>query len=265
MLTISSPQNPKIKECLKLRNSHERRESRLFLIEGARELRRALARDYVCRTLFFCPSVLSDEARLVIQEVPENALIEVSEGVFQKLAVRESTDGLLGVMEARSWSLEVLSECPAGPPFLVLENVEKPGNLGALARSADGVGASALIVLDPKADLFNPAAVRASVGALFSLPLIACTHDEFYAFCQERGIAIVTASPYAKRFHDEEDLNRPLALVLGSEARGLSKQWDALQHISVKIPMLGLGDSLNVSVAGAIILYENLRQRRVKN
>lgn len=262
MLQITSPQNQKIKDCLRLRNSQSRREQQLFLIEGARELGRAIRSGYRCRTLFVCPQVLSDEARSLVKILSDVA-IEVAEPVFQKLAVRDHSDGLLAVMENRKWELSSL-ETEKSSPYLVLENVEKPGNFGALARTADAVGASALIVLDENADLFNPIAVRASVGAIFSLPLVACSHRTFLEFCEKRQLGIVTASPAATRYHYEEDLKKPFALVLGSEAEGLSAAWSGVKHAAVKIPMLGIADSLNVSVAGAVILYESLRQRGLR-
>lgn len=263
MLRITSLQNQKIKDCLRLRSSQERRASGLFLIEGARELERALKSGYRCRTLYFCPHVLSSPAQAILQVLPAPSQIEVSEAVFQKIAVRDSSDGLLAIMDSKKWQLEAL-EGPQSPQYLVLENVEKPGNFGALARSADGAGVAGMIVLDPDADLFNPIAVRSSVGALFGLPLVACTHDEFAGFCRKKSLTILTASPFASRYHYEEDLRGPIALVLGSEAKGLSGAWSDIEHRSIKIPMLGLADSLNVSVAGAIILYEALRQRRTE-
>jgi TrmH family RNA methyltransferase len=263
MLKITSLQNSKVKELLQLRESRHRRETGLFLIEGARELERALASAYQLRSLFFCPTLLSESARHILVTTPDKFKLELTEAVFAKAAVRESSDGILAVLEQRSISLEDL-KLPAEPWLLVLEDVEKPGNQGALARTADGAGVDALIVLDPKADLYNPHAVRASVGALFSRPLVACGRESFLRFCQDQKIRIVTASPFASRFHFEAKLDGAVAIVLGSEARGLSDAWQYVEHQAVKIPMCGLADSLNVSVAGAVILYESLRQRSLK-
>lgn len=261
LLKISSPQNPKIKEISRLRDSRERRSSGLFLVEGARELQRALAMQFVCRTLIICSELFSEEAQKIVSLQPRDRCLDVSSAVFAKLAVREGSDGVLAVLEARRWGL---SDLPTKPWVLVLENIEKPGNFGALARSADGAGVDAIVVLDPHADLYNPHAIRASIGALFSRPLVTCSPEEFAAFCREQRLPLVTASPFASRFHFEEDLSGSAAIVLGSEAWGLSPLWEKLEHKSVKIPMQGLGDSLNVSVAGAIILYESLRQRLLR-
>ncbi len=258
MIVISSPQNPKIKELISLRESKKRRELGLFVVEGARELSRALASGYACRTVYAEESLLSGEARAVIETLPQNLQFRVSKDVFAKAAVREGSDGVLAILEAKSARFADLK--PRGPLFLlVLENLEKPGNFGALARSADGAGVDAIVVLDPKADLFNPNAVRASVGALFSQPLIACTHEEFRTFCEQGRVKILAASPHAKQYYYQSDLKGPLALVLGSEAWGLSSEWKASELI--KIPMMGIADSLNVSVAGAVVMYEVHRQR----
>lgn len=258
MIVITSPQNPKIKELIALRDSRERRKLSLFVIEGAREIDRALSSGYVCRTLYVEDSLLSAEARTLTESLPENIQFGINKDVFAKAAVREGSDGLLAVMESKSARFEDIKS--EGAPFiLVLENLEKPGNFGALARSADGSGVDAIVVLDPKADLFNPNAIRSSVGALFSQPLIACTHEEFFAYCERNKVKILAASPHAKNFHYQADLKPALALVLGSEAFGLSGAWKDAEPI--KIPMKGIADSLNVSVAGAVIMYEVLRQR----
>ncbi len=261
MLKITSLQNPKIKELIKLRGSRERKDTGLFLIEGARELGRALASGFVCKSLYLCPEILNPESRKLMELIPIQSQTELTRPIFAKLAVREGSDGLLAVMEARTWDFSAL---PPQPWLLVLENVEKPGNFGALARTADGVGVDGIVILDPQADLYNPNAIRASVGALFTRPLITSNSEMFAAFCQSERIRLITASPFAKKFHHEEDLRGAIALVLGSEARGLSSFWDFCEHAQVKIPMLGLADSLNVSVAGAVILYESLRQRLQK-
>lgn len=260
MITITSVSNPKIKELLSLRESRERRKLGLFVIEGAREISRALASGYVCRTLYAEHTLLNDEAKSLIVSLPVNLQFGITKEVFAKAAVREGSDGLLAVMESKSHSFADV-RAKGNLFILVLENLEKPGNFGALARSADGVGVDAIVVLDPKADLFNPNAIRASVGGLFSQPLVACSHEEFFEFCQNKNIKIVAASPFAKNYHYQADLKRSLALVLGSEAFGLSGEWKNAE--SVKIPMLGVSDSLNVSVAGAVIMYEVLRQRSV--
>ncbi|MDQ3231556.1 MAG: hypothetical protein M3Q07_07020 [Pseudobdellovibrionaceae bacterium] len=260
MITITSPQNQKIKDVIKLRDSKARRQTGLFVLEGAREISRALDSTYILKSLYVCHDVLSPEARELTSQIDERLKLNITMEVFSKLAVREGSDGLVAVLEQKSFDLSSIPDKP-DPWLLVLENIEKPGNFGALARSADGAGIDAIVILDPKADPFNPNALRASVGALFSRPLIVTDHETFAAYCARKKIRIVTASPFAKDFHFQADLRGPLALVLGSEAWGLSPVWQKLENIPVKIPMQGLADSLNVSVAGAVILYEALRQR----
>lgn len=260
MTFIASPQNPKIKDLVALRESKKRRELGLFVVEGAREIERALASGFVCRTLYVEEDLLNNDGHALVKRIPVSTQFGVSKEAYAKAAVREGSDGLLAVMEIKVSTFADIKP-KAKPLLLVLENLEKPGNFGALARTADGVGVDAIIVLDPKADLFNPHAVRASVGAMFSQPLIACTHEEFFAYCEQHKIKIVAASPHAKQFHYQANLKGASALVLGSEAWGLSGAWQRENSELVKIPMNGLADSLNVSVAGAVILYEILRQR----
>ncbi|MBC7660309.1 MAG: RNA methyltransferase [Chitinophagaceae bacterium] len=258
MIDISSPQNPKIKELVALRESRERRKQDVFVVEGAREIERALKAGYTCRTLYVEENLLSDASHDLVKRIPASSQYSVSKEAYAKAAVREGSDGVLAVMDIKAHTFADIK--PRGKPLLlVLENLEKPGNFGALARSADGVGVDAIVILDPKADLYNPHAIRASVGALFSQPLIATSHDEFFAYCKGQAITIVAASPHAAKFHYQADLKGPVALVLGSEAWGLSGAWKSSEL--VKIPMNGLADSLNVSVAGAVIMYEALRQR----
>ncbi|WP_141736318.1 TrmH family RNA methyltransferase [Oligoflexus tunisiensis] len=260
MITITSPQNQKIKDVIKLRESKARRQTGLFVLEGAREISRALASAYVLKTLYICHEVLSPYARELLLRIEERLKLHITTEVFAKLAVREGSDGLVAVLEQKTFGLEHLPD-KADPWLLVLENIEKPGNFGALARSADGAGVDAIVVLDPKADPYNPNALRASVGALFTRPLIVTDHESFADYCGQKRIRILTASPLAQAYHFQVDLKGPLAIVLGSEAWGLSPVWQKLENIPVKIPMQGLADSLNVSVAGAVILYEALRQR----
>lgn len=260
MNLITSLQNIKVKNLVKLRDSRYRREAGMFLLEGVRELQRALKSDYELLSAYVCPELLSVEGRSTVSGLPDNMQIHVTKEVYAKIAVREASDGLLAVIKVKSFDWRDLEErkCPL---LLVLENIEKPGNFGALVRSADGAGVDAVIVLDPKADIFNPHAIRASVGALFSRPIIASNHEKFIEYCHRNSINIVTASPFAKEFHFQADLAKATAIVLGSEAWGLSSVWDTVDTLQVKIPMCGIADSLNVSVAGAIVLYESLRQR----
>ncbi len=258
---ISSPQNPKIKDLVALRESKKRKELGIFVVEGVREITRALDSGYVCRTLYIEDDLLKEDGQDLVRRVPESARFGVSKEAFAKVAVRDASEGVLAVIEMRTSTFADIKITKKPLFLLVVEGVEKPGNFGALARSADGVGVDAIIVLDPNADLFNPNAVRASVGALFTRPLITASHEEFFEYCKLNNIKVIAASPHARNYHYQADLKAAVALVLGSEAWGLSGAWQAKNSELVKIPMNGLADSLNVSVAGAVIMYEILRQR----
>jgi TrmH family RNA methyltransferase len=190
----------------------------------------------------------------------EVALQPVSEPVFAKLAFGQRAEGLVAVVRIPSAALADLV-LPEQPLVVVVEAVEKPGNLGAILRSADGAGADAMIAASPRTDLFNPNAIRASAGTIFSLPLAAGTSGEALAWLDGRGVRIVTARVDADRVYSNVDLSGPLALVLGAEADGLSEAWRGPRIEAVRIPMLGTADSLNVSVSAAILLYEARRQR----
>ena len=189
-------------------------------------------------------------------------MTEVGERAFEKVAFGDRADGVVAVARPPSVDIARL-ELPADPLVVVLEAVEKPGNLGAIARTADGAGADALIVADPRCDLFNPNAIRASLGTLFALPLARATAAETRAWLLERGIRVVAARVDGAVPLAEADLRGPLAIVLGSEAAGLSETWTGGPIEAVRLPMLGVADSLNVSAAAAVLLYEARRQREV--
>jgi len=177
------------------------------------------------------------------------------------MAYRGSTEGMIAEVRTRQWQLADLP-LSENPLIVVLESVEKPGNLGAILRSADAAGADAVVVCDPLTDLFNPNVVRASTGAVFSMPMVACTSEECIAFLQRRGISILTAQLQDSELYYDTDMRRPTAIVMGTEATGLTDQWRRAATAHIRIPMLGVADSLNVSVSAAILLYEAVRQRR---
>ena len=212
---------------------------------------------YVCEPLLAGPDARQALDQLRAREIAPQP---VSEAVFAKLAFGQRAEGLVAVVRIPSAALGDLA-LPERPLVVVLEAVEKPGNLGAILRSADGAGADALIAASPRTDLFNPNAIRASAGTIFSLPLAAGTTGEVLAWLAERGLRIVTARVDADRVYTDADLTGPLALVLGAEADGLSDAWRGPTVEAVRIPMLGMADSLNVSVSAAILLYEARRQR----
>ena len=258
---IESLQNQKIKDAVKLRDRRYRDETQLFLIEGYRELRRAIDAKWDIKTLFYCPEFFlgSNEAKL-IQESKATALL-CSKEVFSKISYRDRPDGLLGVATQVSLHLSdlKLSKCPF---LLVAEGIEKPGNLGTILRSCDAAGVEGVIVCDPTTDVYNPNVVRSSVGTLFTVPVVTASSEETLRFLKQHKIAIAAATPHAQLEFTEAGFKVPLALVVGTEHYGLSEQWMNQADIRVKIPMLGIADSLNVASATTLLLYEAVRQRR---
>lgn len=255
---IESFKNQKVKDLLKLREGKNRRKSGLILLEGDREIQRALANDFDLIELFACTSKLSDLSREILESQSRDVRY-VSEQVFEKIALRETVGGLLATAKPKYFSLSDLNMDRTGF-YLLAERVEKPGNLGAILRTADGVGADAVILLDQVTDVFNPNAIRSSLGAVFSVPTVSVTANEFIDFAKGHDIQLVSASPFSDKVYTEVDYTQATALVFGSEAFGLSDIWK-VEGESVKIPMLGICDSLNVSVSAAILAYEVLRQR----
>lgn len=249
---ITSLQNSKVKEVVLLgTKSRERRARGLFVIEGRREFERAVAAGYEAAEIFVLEGT----------PAPEGFEAEyVSEAVYEKMAYRESTEGLVAVMKAKETSLADL-RTSGSPLVIVLESVEKPGNLGAVLRSADAAGADAVIVCDPLTDLYNPNLIRASLGAAFSVPVAACSSEDAYSWLKSRGISILTAQLQDSELYYETDMVRPTAIVFGTEDRGLSDFWRERSDARIRIPMAGMMDSLNVSVSVAILTFEAVRQR----
>jgi len=251
---ITSPQNPKIKDLLLLETkSRERKARGLFVVEGRREYRRAVAAGYQTETLF------------VREGEPEagQADFVVSRSVYEKIAWREGTEGIVAVMQVRERWFEDLSLSSA-PLILVLESVEKPGNLGAVLRTADAAGVDAVLVCDPLTDLYNPNVIRASLGAFFSVPVVACTSQEAFDWLSDHGISILTAQLQDSELYYETDMVRSTALVFGTEDKGLTPFWRERADAHIRIPMVGTMDSLNVSVSAAILAFEAVRQRNQK-
>lgn len=260
---ITSLANARVRAAAALRDRRERDRSGLTLVDGARELRRALDAGVEVVEAFVCESLLAGpDARAALDGLQARAtpVLRVSEPVFAKVAFGQRAEGLVAVARILPTALDDLA-LPVRPLVVVVESVEKPGNLGAVLRSADGAGADALIAASPRTDLFNPNAIRASAGTIFSLPLAAATTAATVEFLARRQIQVVTARVDADRVYTDLDLGGPLALVLGAEAEGLSDAWHGPGMQAVRIPMLGIADSLNVSVSAAILLYEARRQR----
>ena len=261
---ISSLQNPRIKQLVKLRDRRPRDEAGVFLVEGYREVRRALEKKVAVSEVYFSPDWFlgENEPALLAQAAAAGAqLFELSKEAFAKVAYRERPDGLLAVAPQWKRALEDLA-LKAAPLLLVVEAIEKPGNLGTILRSADAAGCDAVIVCDPVTDIFNPNVVRASTGVLFSVPLVVEESARVLAWLREKKIRTIATTPTAEKIYSAADLRGPLAIVMGSEQYGLSEFWLQNADLPVRIPMAGQADSLNVAMATIITLFEAVRQRR---
>ncbi len=260
---ISSAANPRIRAAADLRDRRTRDRTGRIVVDGAREIGRALDAGVAVETLFACPALCrSDECRALLARFPpgDRRVVAVTEVAFGRIAFGDRADGVVAVAVAPAVDLERL-RLPAAPLVAVVEGLEKPGNLGAILRSADGAGVDAVIAADPTTDLYNPNAIRASLGTIFRLPVATASSEQTLAWLRERGIRPVLARVDGATLHTAADLTGPLAIVVGSEAAGLTDRWAGPDVVSVRLPMLGAADSLNVSVAAAILFYEARRQR----
>ncbi|MDR3227007.1 MAG: RNA methyltransferase [Prevotellaceae bacterium] len=252
---ITSLQNQKIKDAVTLHNkSRERRAQNKFTIEGLREIKLASANGYAIETLFVSQDAVNADFTAAQQ------IIEVSKDVFAKLALRENSDGLFAIVNAKSLNLTDI-RLSENPFIIVLESVEKPGNLGAILRTADAAKADAVIVCDNLCDIYNPNAIRSSIGCLFTQQVVTCTSPQCFEFLKSKKISIYAAQLNAAQFYHQTDMSQACAVVMGTEADGLSDFWINNANAGIKIPMRGAIDSLNVSVSTAIIAFEAMRQR----
>ena len=253
---ITSAQNPKIKNLLLLQEkSKARREQGLFVVEGRRELEHCLEGGYEIKTVFYCPEICQDTPEI-------NCLfVELPLAIYKKVAYRDSTEGIIAEVAYKSPALEDLN-LPENPLIVVLESVEKPGNLGAVLRSADAAGADAVLIGDPLTDLYNPNLIRSSIGAVFTVPTVAAPSADIIAFLKARGIQILTAQLQDSSYYYDVNMRRGTAIVMGTESTGLTPVWRKAADAHIRIPMLGRLDSLNVSVSAAILLFEAVRQRQ---
>ncbi len=281
--TITSAQNRKIKDLQALaEKSRARGESGLFVVEGQRELGHCLDAGFVPETLFVCGEVIArspegeyrrevagniegkDGLEALVARAsalnPRLTVIQIPAFLYEKVAYRGSTEGIIAEIHSREHGLESLA-LGKNPLVVVLESVEKPGNLGAVLRSADAAGADAVIVCDPLTDLWNPNLIRSSVGAVFTVPVAVCATAEAIAFLKARSIRILTAQLQDSEWYYDTDMTSGTALVMGTEATGLTPAWREAADAHIRIPMLGHLDSLNVSVSAAVLLYEAVRQR----
>jgi RNA methyltransferase, TrmH family len=279
---ITSLQNPRVKQLVKLRDRRDRDEAGLFLVEGYREVRRALEKGVRLNELYFSPDWFLGENEPALIEQARSAgaqLFELSKEAFAKCAYRERPDGLLAVAPQWKNSLADLNVAGVADPgsgakpgsptpatktlfLLVVESIEKPGNLGTILRSADAAGVDGVIVCDPVTDIFNPNVVRSSTGVLFSVPIVVADSASVHAWLKEKGVRIVATTPDTPNIYTQADLRGPLAIVMGSEQYGLSDFWLKESDLLVRIPMAGQADSLNVAMATIITLFEAVRQRQ---
>lgn len=261
---LSSLQNPRIKQVLHLRDRGEREKTQSFLIEGFRELTRALQGGQQVDTVYVCPEFFLGANEWALIEHLQGAgarVVQTTQKVFQKLSYRDRPDGLVAVAIQNRRGLSHL-QAKTSPFFLVAEAIEKPGNLGTILRSSDAVGVDGVVVCDRCTDIYNPNVVRASVGTLFTVPVVEATSEETIAWLKAKGIAIVAATPSAAEEFTDVDFTGPLAIAVGTEQLGLSERWMTQADIRVKIPMRGVADSLNVAMATTLLLYEVSRQRK---
>lgn len=255
---ISSLQNALVKQVVRLKNRRERDKTKLFLIEGYREILRKGS----CETLLFCPGLFlgSNESDLIYDLEDKGAeVIEVHEDVFRKMSYRDRPDGLIAIAKHLNHKLEDIKQKGEHPFYVIAESIEKPGNLGTILRSCDAAGVDGLIVCDRCTDIHNPNVVRASTGTLFTQTVVETTSEKAIEFLKKQNVKILAATPSADEFFTDVKLDGPIAIAVGTEQLGLSSKW--MSELQVKIPMLGTADSLNVAQATTLLLYEVLRQR----
>ena len=262
MKAFTSLQNPTIKNIIKLTKSKERKTQQLFVIEGAREFSLALQSGYETAAVYVCRELFAKtDYPDVLDTISENTVFDISPAVFEKIAYRENSDGIVALSKPKSHTLSDL-KLSKNPFVIILEGVEKPGNLGAILRTADAAAVDAVIVCDPQTDLYNPNVIRSSVGGLFTVPTAVCTSEEALKWLNDNNITSYAAELQAAEFYQNIDFRTPSAIVMGTEADGLTDFWLENAKKRIKIPMRGKIDSLNVSVSTAVIAFEAMRQRK---
>lgn len=265
--TITSLQNSKVKEVVLLQEkAREREKTGLFPVEGIREVSACISTGFEIESVFLCDDIFQGKA--LPNNISGEKVFHVTQQVYSKISYRESTEGILAVAKARHTNLEdlgnILKDSKTPALILVAEAVEKPGNLGAILRTADACGATAVIFANPRTDLFNPNLIRASLGGVFTQTIVCCKSEDAISFLKGQGIKIFTAQLQDSVPYYGTDMTGPCAIALGSEADGISDIWRKASDRKIMIPMLGKLDSLNVSVSAAILCYEALRQRNAR-
>jgi len=260
MKQITSVQNPYIKSLLQLQDKAKiRKQTGTFIIEGKREIELALKGGYELETVLFVPKLISEQ-QLSELKITSAEKIEISKEVYQKLAYRDTTEGVIAIAKTKSLALKDL-KLSDNPLILIGESLEKPGNVGAILRTADAANVDAVIIANPKSDLYNPNVVRSSVGCLFTNQIATASTEEVIAFLKEKNINFYSATLQNSTSYHTQDYTKPTALVVGTEATGLTQPWRDQATQNIIIPMQGEIDSMNVSVAAAILLFEAKRQR----
>jgi RNA methyltransferase, TrmH family len=259
---ITSLQNPRIKNIIKLDKLAERKKQNLFVIEGEQEFKHAYQAEYKFDSIFICPEIFGKEQldRIIAGKKSQTITFEISRPVYEKLAYRGSTEGIIALAHPRQNKLSEL-HLSNNSLILALEAVEKPGNLGAILRTADAAGIDAVVLCDPHTDLYNPNVIRSSVGCIFTVPTALCSNQEARTYFRAHQIKIYAAALTAELFYHQSDLKNPTAIIMGTESTGLSDFWLSQADTQIKIPMVGKNDSLNVSTAAAVLVFEAQRQR----
>ncbi|MCK5320191.1 RNA methyltransferase [Candidatus Parcubacteria bacterium] len=259
MEIITSFKNIKIKEINKLRKSNNRRKEKLFIIEGKKEIDLAIKSGIRVKELFFSENIYGKE----LNNFSNTAKYSLADAIFNKVSFRESPDGYLAIAQSKNFQLKDI-KLSKNPFLLILEAIEKPGNIGAILRSADAAGVDAIIITESKTDIFNPNVIRSSLGTVFTNQIAICKNKKLFSWLKEKNINTFAATPNADKLYCDSDFKNSLALVVGAEHEGLSNEWLEFADNKIKIPMNGKIDSLNASASAAIILFEIVRQRTLK-
>lgn len=260
-VNITSTQNTRVKQLIALQKPRERKKTGTFLIEGVREISLAQQSEIEIQEIYLCEDIYQQDPDYPIR-LNGVSVYNITKDIFSKVAYRDGSGGVLAVAKTPKKTLDSLGE-KKNPLYLVIEQVEKPGNIGAVLRTADAAGADGLIICDPATDLFNPNIIRASLGCLFTVPTAVCTNEELKSFFTENNIRSYATLPAASAIYSAESYRGAVAILLGAESTGLSDFWEQHADVQVKIPMAGKIDSLNISNAAAIFTFEALRQRNL--
>lgn len=260
---LSSTQNPLVKHIVLLKDkSRKRKKTNLFVVEGEREIKLALKGNYTIETVLYFPDIYDHTKLSTFSNNTE--IIEVSKDVYQKIAYRNTTEGILAIVKSKSHNLDTIKFSNKNPLVLVAEAPEKPGNIGAILRTADAANVDAVIIANPKTDLYNPNIIRSSVGCIFTNQIATGTTEDIIAFLNQNNISIYSAILQEAVDYHQQDYTKATAIIVGTEADGLSISWRAASKQNIKIPMQGAIDSMNVSVAAGILIFEAKRQRNFK-